>query len=152
MSLQAKMESAGSMNLFLCRHGGAGQAWRVASLESNSCNHHGGLKDALTSPASFLVSSFPGTADSSAHHSGISHLSTLHGTHWPKSEIACSSGIFSPSPSEVSGDPHRKEATIGFSSGSSSKSEPPPSDLSPPGGVLGSVDWLVVASSSNLTW
>ena len=81
MSLQAKIESAGSMNFCLQRHGGAGGAWRVASFESNSCNHHGSLKDALTSQASFLESSFPGTANSSVHHSGVLHLSTFHGTH-----------------------------------------------------------------------
>ena len=152
MSLQAKIESAGGMNLCLCRHGGAGGAWRVASLKSNSCNHHGSSKDALTSLASFLLSSFPGMADSSAHYSGISHLSALHGTHWLKSKITGSGGVFLPSSSKVSGNPCRKEATIGFSSSGSSKSEPLPLDPSSSGGVLGLVDWLGTGSSANLTW
>ena len=139
MSLHAKIELAGGINLFLQRHGSAGGAWRVASLESNSCNHCGSMKDALTSLASFLASSFPGTANSSSHQSGVSHLSAFHGTHWPKSIMLGSGGIFLPSSSEVSGDPHRKEATVGFSSGSSSKSEPLPLDPSSPSGILGFV-------------
>ena len=151
LSWQANVESAGSMNLCLHRHGGAGGAWRVVSLEPNSCNCHGSPKDALTFLASFLVSSFPGTANSSNHHSGVSHLSSFHGTHWPKSKIMGSRGIFSPSSSEVSGNPHRKEATIGFSSGSSPKSEPPPLDPSSPDCVLGSADWLETCWSLNQT-
>ena len=149
MSLHAKIESAGGINLFLQMHGSAGGVWRVASLESNSCNHHGSPKDAITSLASFLASSFPGTANSSPHQSGVSHLSVFHGTHRPKSRIL---GIFSPSSSKVSGNPHRKEATVGFSSGSSSKSEPLPLDPSSPCGVLGLADWLGVGLSANLTW
>ena len=74
------------------------------------------------------------------------------GTHRLKSQIVGSRGILSPSSSKVSGNPHRKEATISFSSGSSSKSEPPPLDPSSPGGVLGSADWLGTGSSTNLTW
>ena len=151
-SLHAKMESAGGINFCLQRHGSAGGAWRVASLESNSCNCCGSLKDALISLASFLVSSFLRTANNSIHQSGVSHLSTFHGTHRLKSKIAGSRGIFSPSSSKVSGDPHRKEATVGFSSGSSSKSEPLPLDPSSPGGVLGLADWLGAGSSANLTW
>ena len=126
MFLHAKMESAGGINLFLQRRGGAGGAWRVASLESNSCNHCGSMKDTLTSLASLLASSFLGTANSSSHQSGVLHLSDFLGTHWPKSIMLDSGGVFSPSSSEVSGDPCRKEATDGYSSGSSSKSEPLP--------------------------
>ena len=127
-------------------------AWRVASLESSSHNCCGSSNDALTSLANFLASSFPSTADSSIHQSGVSHLSAFHGTHRLKSRIAGSRGIFSPSSSDISGNPHRKEATISFSSGSSSKSEPLPSDPSSPGGVLGPADWLGAGSSANLTW
>ena len=112
MSPHAKIELAGGINFHLQRHGSAGGAWRAASLEPNSHNCHGSPKDALTSLASFLASSFPGTADSSIYHSGVSHLSTFHGTHRPKSKIAGSRGIFSPLSSEVSGDLCRKEATI----------------------------------------
>ena len=127
----------GALNLFLQRHGSAGGAWRVASLESNSRNCYGSMKDALTSLASLLASSLPSMANSSSHQSGVSHLSAFHGTHWPKSIMSGSGGIFSPSLSEVSGDPCRKEATVGFSSGSSSKSEPLPLDPSSPCGGLG---------------
>ena len=67
-------------------------------------------------------------------------------------KITGSGGIFLPSSSEVSGDPCRKEATVGFSSGSSSKLEPPPLAPFSPSGALGMVDWLGVASSVNLTW
>ena len=152
MSLHAKIESAGGINFCLQRHGSAGGSWRVASFEPNSFNCHGSAKDALTSLASFLESSFPGTVDSSIHHSGVSHLSAFHGTHRPKSKIVGSRGIFSSSSSKASGDPHRNEATVSFSSGSSSKSEPPPSDPSSPSCVLGSVDWLGAGSSANWTW
>ena len=152
LSLHAKSESAGGINLFLQRHGGAGGAWRVASLESSSRNCCGSPKDALTSLASFLASSFPNTANSSPHQSGVSHISAFHGTHRPKSIISGSGVIFLPSSSEVYGDPRRKEATIGFTSSSSSKSEPPPLDPSSPSGILGSADWLGAGSSTNLTW
>ena len=152
MSLHAKMESAGGINFFLQRHGDVGGAWRVASLEANSHIHCRSVKDALTSLASLLASSFPSTANSSSHQSGVSHLSDFHETHWPKSVISGSRGVFSPSLSKVSGDPFRKEATVGFSSGISSKSEPLPWDLSSPFGILGSADWLGAGSSANLTW
>ena len=56
--------------------------------------HHGSPKDALTSLASFLASSFPGTADSSIHQSGVSHLSAFHGTHRLKPRIVGSGGVF----------------------------------------------------------
>ena len=151
MSLHAKMELAGGINFFLWRHGGAGGAWRVAFLESNSHICCGSVKDNLTSLASLLTSSFPGTANSSSHQSGVSHLSDFHETHWLKSATLGSRGIFLPSLSEVPSDPHRKEATIGFSSSSSSKSEPLPWDPSLPSGILGSVDWLGAGSSANLT-
>ena len=152
MSLQAKIESAGGMNLCLHRHGSAGGACRVASLEPKSCNCCGGPKDALTSLASFLASTFPGTAINSIHHSGLSHLSAFHGTHSLKSKIVGSRGIFLPSSSKVSGDPHRKEATVTFSSSGSSKSEPLPLDPSSPGCALGLADWLGAGSSANQTW
>ena len=74
MSLHAKIDLAGGINLFLLRHGSEGGAWRVASLKSNSRNHCGSTKDALTSLASFLVSSFPGTANSSSHQFGVKVL------------------------------------------------------------------------------
>ena len=85
------------------------------------------------------------------HQSGVSHLSDFHVTHQEKSATLDSRGIFSPSLSKVPGDPHRKEVTIGFNSGSSSRSEPPPWDPSLPGGILWSADWLGVGSSANLT-
>ena len=152
MSLHAKMESAGGINFFLWRHGSAGGVWRVASLESNSRICCGSVKDALTSLASLLTSSFPSTANSSSHQSRVSHLSDFHEIHWLKSAISGSGGIFSPSSSKVPGDPHRKEATIGFSSGGSSKSEPLPWDPSLPSGILGLADWLGTGLSTNLTW
>ena len=152
MSLHAKIELAGGINLFLWRHGSAGGVWREASLVSNSHSCCGSMKDTLTFLASFLMSSLPGTANSSSHQSGVSHLSAFHGTHMPKSIISGSGGVFLPSSSEVSGDPHRKEATVGFSSGSSSKSEPLPLDPSLPSGILGSVDWPGAGLSANLTW
>ena len=37
ISLLAKMEMVGGINLFLWRHGSAGGAWKVASLHPNSC-------------------------------------------------------------------------------------------------------------------
>ena len=109
-----KFKLAGGTNLFLQRYGGAGGVWRVASLEPNSHNCRGSPKDALTSLASFLASSFPVTADSSIHQSGVSHLSAFHGTHRLKSKILGSGGIFLPSSSKVSGNPYRKEATVEF--------------------------------------
>ena len=124
----------------------------MAFLEPNSRNCCGSLKDAFTSLASFLVSSFPSTANSFIHHSGVSHLSAFHGTHRPKSKIVGSRCIFLPSSSKVSGNPCRKEATIGFSSGSSSKPEPLPLVPSSPGCVLGSVDCQGADSSVNQTW
>ena len=136
----------------LWRHHGAGGAWRVASFEPNSHSCHGSLKDALTSLTSFLWSSFPGTADSSIHHSGVSHLSAFHGTHRPNSKTAGSRGIFSPSSSKVCSEPLRKEATIGFSSAGSSKSEPPPLDPSSLSCDLGLVEWLGAGCSLNWTW
>ena len=95
---------------------------------------------------------FPGTADSSTHQSGVLHLSAFHGTHRLKSRIVGSRGVFLPSSSKVSSDPHQKEATVGFSTSGSSKSEPLPLDPSIPSGVLGSADWLGAGSSANLTW
>ena len=148
----AKIESTGGINFFLQRHGSAGGAWRVASLESNFCIHCGSMKDTLTSLANLLASSFPGTANSSSHQSGVSHLSDFHGTHSLKSIMLGSGGVSSLSSSEVSSDPCRKEATVGLNSGGSSKSEPPPSDPSSPCGTLGSADWLVAGLSANLTW
>ena len=152
MSQHVKIESAGGINFFLQRHSGTGGAWRVASLESNSCFCCGSMKDTLTSLAYLLVSSFPSTADSSSHQSGVLHLSDFHGTHLPKSIMLGSGGVSLPSLSEVSGDSCRKEATVGFSSSGSSKSEPPPSDPSSPCGTSGLVDWLAASLSANLTW
>ena len=152
MSLHAKIELAGGINFFLWRHGNAGGAWRVASLESNSHICCGCAKDALTSLVSLLASSFPSTANSSSHQSGVLHLSDFHGTHWLKSIMLGPRGISSLSSSEVSSDPHRKEAMVGFSSGGSSKSEPLPLDPSSPCGTLGLADWLAAGLSANLTW
>ena len=150
MSLQAKIESAGSMNFCLQRHGSAGGAWRVASFEPNSCNCHGCLKDALTSLASFLES-FLGTANSSVHHSGVLHLSAVHGTHWLNSIAGGSGDVSSPLSLEVFGDPLKKEGAIGFSSGRSSRLEPSPLDSCSPGAVLGSAVWLGTGRSLNHT-
>ena len=126
-------------------------AWRVASLESNSCIHCGSVKDTLTSLASLLASSLPGTANSSSHQSGILHLSNFHLTHWPKSAVSGSGGVFSSSLSKVPRDPRKKEATIGFSSGSSSKSDPLPWDPSSPDSILGLADQLGASLSANPT-
>ena len=111
--------------------------------ESKGCPHLSGQLPVVI---------FPGTVDSSIHHSGVPHLSTFHRTHWPKSKTAGSGGIFSPSSSKVSSNPLRKKATINFSSGGSSKSEPLPLDPSSPGCVLGLVEWLGAGSSANWTW
>ena len=116
----------------------------MASLAPNSCICHGSPKDAHTSLASFLQSSLSGTVDSSIHHSRVSHLLAFQETHQLNSKTMGSGGISSPSSSEVFGDPLRKEATVGFSSGGSSKSEPLPLDPCSPGSVLGSVEWLGV--------
>ena len=98
-------------------------------LAPNSCICCGSLKDAGTSLASFLQSSIPGTVDSSVHHSGVSHLLAFHGTHWLNSKTVGSGGVSSPSSLEVSGQPSQdRRLPAGFSSGSSSKSEPLPLD------------------------
>ena len=110
----------------------------MASLTPSSCIHHGSPKDPHTSLASFLQSSTPGTVDSSVHHSGVLHLSALHGTHQLNSKTVGSRGIFLPSSLEVSGNPLSKEATAGFSSGSFSKSEPSLVDLFSLGSFFGS--------------
>ena len=112
----------------------------------------GSPKDALTCLASFLVLSSPGTVDSSIHQLGVLHLSAFHGTHSAKSKIVGSGGIFLPSLSDVSGDPHRKEATAGFSSGGSPKSKFLPLDPSLPDGISGLADQLGAGLSTKLTW
>ena len=122
------MDSACGINFCLWRLGSAGGAWRVASLNPISCIHCGSLKDAHTSLASFLLLSLPGTVDSLGHHSRVLHILALHGTHWLNSETRGSRDISSSSSSKVFGNPLKKEATIGFSSSSSSKSEPLPLD------------------------
>ena len=109
-------------------------------------------KDACTSLPSFLQSSIPGIVNSLVHHSRVLHLSAFHGTHWLNSKTAGSGGVLSPSSLEVSGDPLRKEATAGFSSGSSSKSESLPLVPSSPGPVFRSVGQLGAGWSSNRTW
>ena len=152
MSQLVKIESASGINLCQQRHGRAGGAWRVALPVSSSCNCRGSLKDALTCLASFLVLSSPGTVDSSIHQLGVLHLSAFHWTHSAKSNTVSSGAVFLPSLSDVSGDPCRKEATAGFSSGSSPKSESPPSDPSSPDGISRLVDWLGASSSAKLTW
>ena len=152
MSQLAKIESGGSIKLCQCRHGWAGEAWRVALPASSSCSCCGSPKDTLTCLASFLVLSSPGTVDSSIHQLGVSHLSTFHGTHSAKSKMAGSGGILLPSSSDVSGDPCRKEATAGFSSGSSPKLESLPSDPSPPDCMSGLADQPGDGLSAKLTW
>ena len=124
----------------------------MAISASSSCSQCGSLKDTLTCLASFLVSSSPGTVESSIHKLGVSHILALHMTHSAESETAGSSGVFSPLLSNVSGDPHRKEATAGFSSTGSPRSASPPSNPSLPNGILGLADWLGAHSSTKLTW
>ena len=114
----------------------------MASPAPNSHICRGSLKDACTSLASFLQSSTHGTVNSLVHHSGVSHLLAFHGTHWLNSKTAALGGISLPSSLKVSGDPLRKEATTGFSSGGSSKSEPLPLDPCSLGPVLGLVEQL----------
>ena len=119
----------------------------MALPASSSCSHCGSLKDALTCLASFLALSSPGTVDNSIHQLGVSHLSAFHGTHSANSKTVGSGGIISPSLSNVSGDPCRKEDTAGFSSSGSPKSESLPLDPSLPDSVSGSA-----SSSAKLTW
>ena len=79
-------------------------------------------------------------------------LLSLHGTHWLNSKTMGSRGVTLPSSSEVSGNPLRKDATTGPSSGGSSRSEPlpvAPSSLDP---VFGPVGQLGAGGSSNCTW
>ena len=146
-----KNQVSWGINFCLQRHGSAGGPGEWPPLNPIPATTMGGPKDALTSLASFLASSFPSTAASSIHHSGVSHLSTFHGTCRLKSKIMGSRGIFLPSSSKVSGNPLRKEATVSFSSGGSSKSEPLPSDPSL-SCVLGPAEWLGAGCSSNQTW
>ena len=120
----------------------------MALPASSSCSCHGSLKDALTCLASFLVLSSPGTVDSSIHQLEVLHLSAFHWTHSAKSKTVGYGGVFLPSLSNVSGDPHRKEATAGFSSGGSPKSESLPLDPSSPVGISGSADQLGASSSA----
>ena len=80
------------------------------------------------------------TVDSTFSCASQTVARVFHLTHWLKSAVSGSGGVFLPSLSEVSGDPHRKEATVAFSSSSSSKSEPLPWDPSSPNGFLGSTD------------
>ena len=124
----------------------------MALPASSSCSCRGSPKDALTCLASFLVLSSPGTVHSSIHQLGVLHFSAFQGTHSAKSKMVVSGGIFLPSSSDVSGDPHRKEATAGFSSSSSPKLKSPPSDPSLPDGMSGSADWLGAGLSTKLTW
>ena len=117
-----------------------GRAWRLASFIPNSCIHCGSWKEACTSLASFLQSSIPGTADNLVHQSGVLHFLAFHGTHWLDSKTVGSGGILLPSSSEVSGNPLKKDATAGPSSGGSYRSEPlpvAPSSLDPVFGPVG---------------
>ena len=122
----------------------------MASLVPNSCILCGSLKDVHTSLASFLLLSLPGTVDSLGHHSRVSHLSAFHGTHQLISMTEGSGDVSSSLSSEVFGNPLKKEATIGFSSSGSSKSEPLPLDPCPLNSVLGSAVWLGTGRSSKL--
>ena len=152
ISLHAWIDSAGNINLHLQRHGSAGGAWRLASLIPNSHVCCGSQKEAHTSLASFLQSSIPGTIDNSVHQSRVWHFLAFHGTHWLSSKTMGSGGILSPSSSEVSSNPLRKEATTGFSSSGSSRSELSPVAPSSPGPAFWSVGWLGAGWSSNCTW
>ena len=123
MSQLEKIESGGSIKVCQWRHGGAGGAWRVAFSASSSHNCCCSPKDALTCLVSSLVLSSPGTVDSSIHQLEVSHFAAFHWTHSVKSRTVGSGGISPPSLSDFSGDPHRKEATVGANSGSSIKSD-----------------------------
>ena len=142
MSQLAKIEPGSGIRLCQWRHGRAGGAWRVALLAYSSPNHHGSPKDTLTCLASFLVLSSPGTTDSSIHQLGVSHFPAFHWTHSAKSRTAGSGSISPPSSSDVSSDPHRKQATVATNSGSPPKSASPPLGPSSPYGVSGLVGWL----------
>ena len=146
------MESSGGMNFCQQRHGGAGGAWSVAISSSSSCCRCGSLKDAWTCLANFLVSSSPGTVDSSLHQSGVLHILDFHMTHPAESKTVGSSGVFSPSSPNVSGDPCRKEATTGFNSSAPSRSALSSSSSSLPNGISGLADWLGASLSTKLTW
>ena len=135
------------MKIWQCRG-----SLEVASLVPNSCICHGSLQDAFTSLANFLWSSFSDTIDSSVHYSGVLHLLAFHGAHQLNSVTGGSGDVSSPSSLEVSSNPLRKEGTIGFSSGSSSKFEPLPLDPCSLGFVWGLAEWFKIGWSSNQTW
>ena len=116
----------------------------------SSCSWQGRPKDAQTCLASFLVSSPPSTVDNSIHQLGVLHLLAFHVTHSAESVMPGSSGIFLPLSSDVPSDPHKKEATAGFSSSGSPKLAP--SNSSSPNSVSGLADWLGAGLSAKLTW
>ena len=158
MSRLAKIKSGGSIKVCQWRHGGAGGAWRVAFSASSSHNCCGSPKDTLTCLASSLVLSSPRTVDSSFHQLGVSHFPAFHWTHSAKSRTAGSGSFSLPLLSDVSGDPCRKEATVGTNSGSSPKSVSLPLDsLLPDGisGLAGQLTWwcpLFLPLSLDLQW
>ena len=79
ISQLAKIDLGGGMNFCRWRQGGGGHALSVAISSFSSCSQRGSWKDAQTCLASFLVSCFPGTVDSSLHQSGdIIHLGFPH--------------------------------------------------------------------------
>ena len=111
MSWLAYIDMTRGINLLQWRHGGAGGAWKGVSSGSSSCICLGSWNEALTSQASLLVSSSPGTVDNSAHQSGVSHFSAFHLTHLANFDTASSGGISSLLQSNVSDGPSKKEAT-----------------------------------------
>ena len=89
----------------------------MASPIPNSHICCGSQEEAHTFLASFLQSSNPNTTDNLVHQSRVSHFSAFHGTHWLNSMTTGSGGILSPSSSEVSSNPLKKDATASPSSG-----------------------------------
>ena len=95
--------------------------------------------------------SSPGTVDNSTHQLGMLHFSTFHCTQLANFDMASSGGVSYPLSSDASDDPCEKEATSALSSGSSPKSDSPPSDPISPSGISESSDQPGVGSIANLT-
>ena len=75
------------------------------------------------------------TVDSSTHQSGTSHLSAFHCTHSAGWDTGSSGDISSLSSSVILDGPCKKEATLAWSSGGSTKSVSVPSDPIPLEGI-----------------
>ena len=121
----------------------------MAPFIPNSFIHCGSQNETHTSLASFLWSPVSGTTNNSAHQQGVSQLSALHGTPWLNMVTMGSRGILLPLYLEVPGDPLKKDATSGPSSGGSSKSEPSVAVASSPHSILWSEGWLGAGGSLN---